>query len=75
MFGIGRSGDVLPDFVAHLKVFRNLTEVADELPACRRPLESRIVTGDAKERLALVAVLAEFAQAFARKIVLAYWRL
>ena len=67
IFGIDRNGDFFPNFAAHLKVFGNLAEIADELACGGRSVEGRVVAHRAKERLAIIEILAELTEALASK--------
>ena len=60
-------GDFLPDLETHLKVFGNLMEILSKLASGGGAVERGVVPDRAKERFAVVEVLAVFAQTFPRK--------
>jgi hypothetical protein len=58
MLGIDRDGDLFPHLAAHLKVFGNLIQVAFKLIGRGGPIERAVIADGAKERFALVEILA-----------------
>ena len=62
MLCIGRDGDLFPDLAAHLEVFGNLIQIPLELIDGGRPIERGVIADGAKERFALIEILAVFAK-------------
>ena len=60
-------GQFFPDLDTHFEAFGDLVQIIFELVGGRGPVESGIVADGAKERLAVIEILAVLAQALARK--------
>lgn len=63
MLGIGGDSQFLPHLEAHPKVFGNLRQVVPELIRGRGTIERGIVADRTEQRLAIVEILAIFAEA------------